>query len=533
MRLPAFLASPLTRRFVAASLLGAVALPQASGLAQPRAPSPLGAEEQTARYFDSIREEPNLVLLFLRRMPKGGDLHSHLSGAVYAESYLRWAAEDSLCVDAQALALAPPPCDAAAGKRPAADALGNATLYGQLIDAWSMRNWHPARKNGHDQFFETFGKFGPATGRTGEMLAEVAARAAAGHVSYLELMLTPDGGAVARLGSRVGWEPDLGRLREKLLAAGLRDSLGAARRALDRAEARQREVLRCGTPAADPGCAVTVRYLYQVGRARPREQVFAQILAGFEMASADPRVVGFNLVQPEDHFIAMGDFSLHMEMIDFLQRLYPGVRIALHAGELVPGLVPPEGLRSHIRESVRKGHASRIGHGVDVLHEDDPIGLLQEMAERRVLVAVALTSNDVILGVRGKRHPLAMYLRYGVPVALVTDDEGVSRSEMTMEYLKAVEEHGLGYTTLKAMARNSLEHAFVEGESLWADARLFVPVPPCSADAGGLEGVRCREFIARNLKARLQWELEHAFRQFEQEYAAAERQSGTSVPARP
>ena len=25
-------------------------------------------------------------------MPKGGDLHSHLSGAVYAESYIQWAA---------------------------------------------------------------------------------------------------------------------------------------------------------------------------------------------------------------------------------------------------------------------------------------------------------------------------------------------------------------------------------------------------------------------------------------------------------
>ena len=49
------------------------------------------------------------------------------------------------------------------------------------------------------------------------------------------------------------------------------------------------------------------------------------------------------------------------------------------------------------------------------------------MAERNVLVEIALTSNDMILGVSGDDHPLPTYLKYGVPVALATDDEGVSR----------------------------------------------------------------------------------------------------------
>ncbi|HEX2092161.1 MAG TPA: hypothetical protein VHG28_07145, partial [Longimicrobiaceae bacterium] len=183
------------RRFVSASLLAAAALLAPAGAG---AQEGLAAEERTARYFDSIREDPSRVLVFLRRMPKGGDLHSHLSGAVYAESYIGWAAEAGLCVSTQTLGLTPAPCDSAAGRVPAARALQSSGLYGQLVDAWSMRNWHPARRNGHDQFFDTFGRFGPATeGRTGEMLAEAASRAAGGRVSYLELMLTPDGGAVA------------------------------------------------------------------------------------------------------------------------------------------------------------------------------------------------------------------------------------------------------------------------------------------------------------------------------------------------
>jgi len=146
--------------------------------------------------------------------------------------------------------------------------------------------------------------------------------------------------------------------------------------------------------------------------------------------SADPRVVSLNLVQPEDDPIAVRDFSLQMSMLDFLHTQYPAVKITLHAGELTEGLVPPETLRFHIRESIRTGHASRIGHGADVMYEDDPLALLREMAAKKVLVEIALSSNDLILGVRGARHPLNTYLKYGVPVALVTDDAGVSRSTM-------------------------------------------------------------------------------------------------------
>jgi adenosine deaminase len=82
------------------------------------------------------------------------------------------------------------------------------------------------------------------------------------------------------------------------------------------------------------------------------------------------------------------------------------------------------------------------------------------MARRHVLVEIALTSNDVILGVRGPAHPLAAYLAHGVPVALATDDEGVSVSDMTLEYARAVSDQRLGYVALKTMARNSIAYSF-------------------------------------------------------------------------
>jgi hypothetical protein len=151
---------------------------------------------------------------------------------------------------------------------------------------------------------------------------------------------------------------------------------------------------------------------------------------------------------------------------------------------------------------------------------EDPFALLQEMAEKNIMVEICLSSNDLILRVRGKKHPLATYLKYGVPVALATDDEGVSRSDMTQEYVKAVEEHALTYLQLKTMARTSLEHAFIAGASIWKDAKRFIFVQQCASekpDKGNLSD-GCRKFLESNEKAKLQWELERAFVDFEKNY---------------
>ena len=245
------------------------------------------------------------------------------------------------------------------------------------------------------------------------------------------------------------------------------------------------------------------------------------MVTGFALAN-DPnsKVVGLNLVQGEDYLSSMQNFTVQMEMLNFLRPLYPKAHITLHAGELAPGLVPPEGLTFHIRDSIVKGHAERIGHGVALMHEDDPYGLLNEMVRRNVLVEICLTSNDVILGISKAQHPLATYLQYGVPVALATDDEGVSRSDISREYLKAAEDHGLGYAQLRTMARNSLQYAFLPGASLWADARKFIPTAQCAKDIPGSGSMSssCKQYLMASEKARLQWKLEEDFKTFENQY---------------
>jgi len=485
-----------------------------------RAPEQRTPEQRTAQYFETLRKSPPEELAFLLRMPKGGDLHSHLSGAVYAESYVQWAADNGLCVNNATMVLSLAPC--VAGQSGANGALTNSLLYRQMIDAWSMRNWQYSGQSGHDHFFDSFSKFGAATyNQTGKMLAEVVARAARGNVLYLELLLTPDGIASSQVGQKVGWDGSLENTLRNLKANGIAEAAGVGIKSLADAETEKDQLLKCGTPQADAGCSVTIRYVAQVSRASALGSVFAQMVTGFALAN-DPasKVVGVNLVQAEDSPNSMQNFSVEMQMLNYLRPLYPRAHITLHAGELAPGLVTPEGLSFHIRESVLTGHAERIGHGVDIMHETDPLALLKGMAQRNVMVEICLTSNDMILGVRGEQHPLSIYLQNGVPVALATDDEGVARSEISREFVKAADEQGLGYLQLKMMVRNSLHFAFLSGGSLWSDAHKFTPVVQCATDLATrkLASPDCQQFLAGSEKAKLQWKLEEQLGAFESQY---------------
>lgn len=196
----------------------------------------------------------------------------------------------------------------------------------------------------------------------------------------------------------------------------------------------------------------------------------------------------------------MADYEEQMRMIGFLRDLYPGVKVSLHAGELAPGLVPPEGLCCHVRQAVEVAKAERVGHGVDVMYEDRPYDLLKDMAAKGVLVETNLTSNAMILGVEGKTHPFSLYRKFGVPVALST------------------ETYGLRYEDLKQLVRNSLEYSFLPGASLFEDRGVYSHVAPaCSKDGLGSDkpSSDCKTFIDGNEKAEQHWELERRFNAFE------------------
>jgi adenosine deaminase len=491
-------------------------------------------------YQAAVRQGPLAVQAFLANFPKGADLHFHLGAGVYAETIIRVGAEDKVCIDPAKAEFArneqgkvvKEPC--ASPLVPASELNGSSLtpaqqdLYDKVVDAFSMRNFVPTPSySGHDQFFSTFDRFGGLDkSHTGQWLDEITRRSDAENNQYLELMESPSFGHAARIAHEMGFNPDLAQMRQGLLDRGLRDEIATDRAEIKAAIESRNQIQHCGTPQASSACRVQVRFIYQVLRAFSPEQVFAQTLLGFEtveqaIEQGSDDWVGINFVQPEDYMVAMRDYTLHMRMIEYLHSLYPKVHITLHAGELAPGMVPPEGMKFHIRQAVEIGHAERIGHGVDVMYEDDAEGLLKEMAKQHVMVEINLSSNEGILGITGNRHPFEYYRAAHVPVAFSTDDQGVSRIDLTHEYVRAANDYHLSYADLKQLARTGMEHNFLPGASLWAVPDAFgEPVGACKGQILGATkpSSACKNFLDANEKSAAQWELERRFREFETKF---------------
>ena len=476
-----------------------------------------------AARFAEFAPSPPLLRAFLYRMPKGGDLHNHLSGAAYAEANIRVGAAAGLCFDPKAATIARPPC--VNGTRPLTDAVRDAALTKTLVNAWSMRDFVPTSGNsGHDHFFATFGRFSRVADPA-SMAAEALDRAGRQRMRYIELMITFQGGAIADLADKVhAIRPyradDKAGFQAALIEAGLDAIVRQAAADATRVERLMRELQGCATVRPSPGCGVTVRWLQQVARTAPQPKVFAQTLAGALLQKAHPHVVGLNFVAPEDDPVALADYTAQMHMIDHVYRAIPGTKVALHAGELTLGLVPPEDLLFHIRQAVELGHASRIGHGVDIMYEEDAFALLRDMARRKVAVEINLTSNAQILGVQGADHPFPIYRAAGVPTVISTDDEGVERVDRTHELQRAVTTYRLSWADLVGLERNTLEYAFLGGDSIWADPVAWRVVGSCQGShPTAAPSPSCAAFLLGNAKARLQWELERDLALFDREAA--------------
>lgn len=465
---------------------------------------------------DLARMTAGELTAFTKAMPKGGELHNHITGAIFPETFLNWAVEDKLCVDLDALAFRSP-CEPAERLRPATEILANDELRSALYDSLTTR--HPGFRDrlGHDQFFTAFGRFGRANlGRDGDVLAEVLNGLARQNTFYLEAMVSPQGGSA--VGLKAGWKDDFDAQKAANLAAGLEAAVDGAIHQTDAMEAKARTIMKCGTADAQPGCQVNVRYLVQTSRIVPLEVTFAQVQLGVALIRKDKRWVGLQMVAPEDHPNALANYSTHMKLVGYLTengRLAPA---ALHAGELTLKYATPYDMSFHIAEAVRTAGARRIGHGVDLPHETGAEALAAEMAGKGVLVEVNLTSNAVILEIEGEDHPYGWLRQRGVPVSLSTDDAGILRIDLSHEYARAVDDTGATYGDLKRSARNALAFSFLAGEGLWSDPGQYRKPAKACAGQIGREAPKpgpCADLIAASDKAREQWRHERLLAAFE------------------
>lgn len=480
--------------------------------------------------YNNIDHNPVLLEFFLQKFPKGADLHNHLVGAIYAESFLRWAAEDGLCVEVGKGMISTKKClpsnsSYITAEMPASSLIYNETAWNNMIDALSMRDFVPTSsdRSGHDHFFATFDRFETLSEKhQGDMLAEALSHAASDHVHYVEFMISPALTEMihAGVGMKLQSEADFDAFDQKLMPL-MPDIIQKARTELDQMEHDSDKVLHCGMENASSACQVQKKYLYQSIRIVPPQMFYPQLLAAYMLAQQDGRFVGINIVAPEDDPISMHDYNLHMQIFAHLNKKFPNVKLSLHAGELTPSLVGLDGVKEHIWQAITVAGAARIGHGVDILWEHDPQNLLSLMAQKKIMVEINLSSNEEILGIKGEAHPFSLYRQAGVPVALSTDDEGVSRGSLTKEYLIAVQRYHLTYKDLVELSRTSLEYSFLVGESLWVGHDFEKMTPQCHAKERALPlekiSSSCRQFLSANPKASVQWGLEKSFLEFEQE----------------
>jgi adenosine deaminase CECR1 len=160
--------------------------------------------------------------------------------------------------------------------------------------------------------------------------------------------------------------------------------------------------------------------------------------------------VGINMVGREDN-----DKGYPLRFLPVLRELrhkYPDINLSIHAGEV-------DEPNFHIRDTLLLG-AKRIGHGVNLISDPDTLLL---MRNGPYMVEINLISNLLLEYVDSySQHPFPEYLRLGIPVALSTDDRGMWDSNLTDEYFVAVKEFNLSWEEMVQLGRNSLRYSFLD-----------------------------------------------------------------------
>jgi adenosine deaminase len=470
------------------------------------------AQADVTSYFQKIKTDPNALYAFFKEMPKGGELHYHLAGGPSPEVMLSLVNQNNHCLNTETFSVDEEndQCHGVKTK----EITDQPALYDKIVRSWSFKDFVPGVESAHDHFFNGFMKYMfIVVNYRPQLIAHVIKRAAEQNEHYLEIMDIADNAHSTSFGKLIANTPTYPKKKDILLNnEEFQKNINYTIEESERMELQAKEELGCATNPQSKNCLIKIKFQYYVLREQTPNNFFAQALNAFAAVSRSKgNLIGVNLVQPEDGVISLRDYQQQMRVFNYLHTQYPQVHIALHAGELTPDLVSKQDLAFHIHEALFIGKAERIGHGVDITHEANAKTTLAYMAKQQIPVEINLSSNLHILNVSGSQHPLKYYLDHQVPVVLSTDDEGVLRTDLTQQYVTAAIEHQLDYQTLKHINRNTLTYAFIPGQSIWTDANKALAVVACQ----DLDSSACIQFISKNEKAHLQWDLEKSLAAFE------------------
>jgi adenosine deaminase/adenosine deaminase CECR1 len=429
--------------------------------------------QQTSAFYEKLLQDDNnaLLHLFFTKMPKGGDIHHHYSGSIYAETYLDWVEKKGWFIDTCTLHIVKEKKESKCKLLTPTQLTANGNLYGKLLTLWSSKDFH---NHYHEQpapdtnFFNTFSYFETVAYEYMDLgLHILKQRALKENVSYIETILSMvwvDSTQYFKVK-----EKDYNYLLQEAKTQKETDELLEEITAVYLKSKNFNTTVRNYVSALEKDhqgiddTNFTMRYQTYAVRVLPPLQVYSNLLAGYEAAEHSELIVGVNIVAPENNAVSLRDYTLHMRMYNYLSRKYPNVHRALHAGELTLGMVRPKNLTFHIEEARTIAKTERIGHGVDISYEDNTLALLKDIKENAT-VEINFSSNAFILGIKGKEHPYLLYKDYGVPLIIATDDSGVSRNNLTHEYQLLATQYQVKYDTIKSYVYNSITYAFLKEE---------------------------------------------------------------------
>ena len=376
--------------------------------------------EETSNYLNSIRKNQAALRHFFNIMPKGGDVHNHLTGSAYAETYFELAAKKGMYVNLETGRLyTQKPIEVETIRLSKdMDDLHNHRMA--LIDKWSIRNFQPYKYPlGPDEYF--FGTFGLLAALTSDvnnlahLMNELKVRAYKERVQYLEVMASSPSVGQYCLLSEDDYKKYDKDLKEYVKENNISELISTLQTILDKfSDEKNEEATKCVNDYLDSIYTldelsrngkfsdVLCRYQGYASRGGEPIKVFAQLYVVHKACIKDERklLVGCNIVAAENGEKSMLYYRSHMEMFALLAEKFKSVPTSLHAGELTMGLVRPEHLKYHITQAVDICKAHRIGHGVDisfeswdVLLDGCSIDILGVMRDKAIPVEINLTST--------------------------------------------------------------------------------------------------------------------------------------------
>lgn len=442
-------------------------------------------------YFESIKGNHAALRQFFTVMPKGGDVHNHLTGSAYAETYFELAAKKGMYVNLETGKLykeKPEGVDTIQLSKEMDD-LHNHRMT--LIDKWSIRNFQPYKYPlGPDEYF--FGTFGLLSALTSDiddlahLMHELKVRADGEHIQYLEVMgISPTVPKNCFLGDDYErYDVELKGYVKAENIKGMTQLLSDiftifenSTEATEYVDAYIESIRQLDKKSNKGSHTVLCRYQGYASRSGEPLKVFAQLYVVYKgcIKDSDKLLVGCNIVAAENGEKSMLYYRLHMEMFNLLAANFPNVPTSLHAGELTLGLVRPEHLKYHITQAVNYGKAHRIGHGVDIpfeswdmLVKEGSSDILRVMKDNQIPVEINLTSNEFILGVKESEHPIMLYYKADIPIIISSDDPGILRTSLTEQYVLATLRYGFSYNEIKQFIRNSIKYSFLPEDGTYS-----------------------------------------------------------------